>query len=146
MAKDEPTPIVQPIQPSSMGHGDPHTHTQASSTARPGTQDALTGRGNSATTTTFSREDVAPAAREQGKQESEYNKAHDEGRMEEAGGQQDFRMTREGKEGEPRPAQPSDHASQPHGSLVEAGTTMAGDASADGGIEKHDQTEHKAKL
>ncbi|GAA5953401.1 hypothetical protein JCM21900_001837 [Sporobolomyces salmonicolor] len=103
MAKDEPTPIVQPLQPSSVGHGDPHTHTQASSTARPGTQDPVTGQGNSATTTTFSREDAAPAAREQGKQAREGEAAHDERRMEEAGGQQDFR-TAEGKAGEPRPA------------------------------------------
>ncbi|BGO93259.1 hypothetical protein NBRC10512_000088 [Rhodotorula toruloides] len=153
--KNEPTPIVEPIQgqgtkpspgqqpihPSPVVDEGPSDSTippnqRSSDTQRPGTQDALRGQGNSATNTNFSREDYAPALSEQQKQDSEYKKAEMQHRLGRPGGKDDFRQTgAKSGQGEPTPGKP--HADpNTKGSLIEAGTTMAGAGGADSGIEK----------
>ncbi|BGP09717.1 hypothetical protein JCM10049v2_005590 [Rhodotorula toruloides] len=153
--KNEPTPIVEPIQgqgtkpspgqqpihPSPVVDEGPSDSTippnqRSSDTQRPGTQDALRGQGNSATNTNFSREDYAPALSEQQKQDSEYKKAEMQHRLGGPGGEDNFRQTgAKSGQGEPTPGKPHADPST-KGSLVEAGTTMAGAGGADSGIEK----------
>ncbi|GAA5914966.1 hypothetical protein JCM6882_001947 [Rhodosporidiobolus microsporus] len=148
--KDAATPVVEPIQkgsanpPSSSSSNPIHPSpvvdegpadsnippSQSFTAARPGTQDALRGQGNSATKTGISREDVAPVVSEQKKDEKEYDAEGQKG-VETAGGHEDFKQTSV-KGGEPAPGKP--HSDGRAGdNLVEAGTTMAGDASASGG-------------
>jgi hypothetical protein len=129
--KNEPTPIVEPIQgqgtrpspsqqpihPSPIVDEGPSDSTippnqRSSDTQRPGTQDALRGQGNSATSTTFSREDFAPAASEQQKQDSEYKKAETQHRLGGPGGDDDFRQTgAKSGQGEPTPGKVRSSAS-----------------------------------
>ncbi|GAA6002544.1 uncharacterized protein JCM10292_007720 [Rhodotorula paludigena] len=159
------TPIVEPIQGSNSAssssssssepiHPSPVVDegpsdssipsSQASSFARPGTQDALRGQGNSAAPSeSISRESYAPVPRSQERDAAEHAKkeldwqAEEEARRpENASGDDDFRMTEaKSATGEPQPGQPKlDRSSDAN--LVEAGTTMAGDAGADSGIDE----------
>ncbi|GAA5934535.1 patatin-like phospholipase domain-containing protein [Sporobolomyces koalae] len=139
-------------QPPSMTNvGDDHTHTQGSQD-RPGTQDALRGQGNSAAVLSIPRDQVAPAAQE-GPSGHELTK---EDRSNVAGQKLDNKE-REipnyitvGKDesavcggpsapSEGRVAQPPTDNDK---NLVEAGTTMSGDATAYGG--KHTAKEASA--
>ena len=54
---------ADPIQPPTdqSEFGNPHSHTQSQFEARPGTQDALRGQGNSHANLGISRDSVAPA-------------------------------------------------------------------------------------
>ncbi|GAA5937691.1 hypothetical protein JCM10213_008437 [Rhodosporidiobolus nylandii] len=143
------TPVVQPIQqgsaqPPSSANSEPiHPSSavddgpsdsalppsQASSSTRSDAQDALSGQSRSSRPP--NQQDVAPAAREQEKEKRESEETGKGGMGGRESGVDDFRM-REGQKGEPA-------AGKVHGSgnsdsdLVEAGTTMAGDAAADGG-------------
>ncbi|GAA5906488.1 uncharacterized protein JCM6883_004493 [Sporobolomyces salmoneus] len=146
---DIPTPI------SDTTVGDPHTHTQGSAD-RPGTQDALRGQGNSAARLGIPRDQVAPAADPgQAKSETTLSK-EDRSNVE---GQKENNKEREipsyittGKDEsgsgptEGKVAQPSENNDK---NLVEAGTTMSGDADAYGGLEekhKNEQQRRKSHL
>ncbi|GAA5876097.1 hypothetical protein JCM8547_002635 [Rhodosporidiobolus lusitaniae] len=146
--KSDSGPVVQPIQSSSAHptstssdstiHPSPVVEegpadssippNQSASSARPGTQDALTGQGNSATKP--NREDVADVVKGHTQDAEEHEESGE--KVEGAGGQRDFEQTG-GKEGEPTPGKPHANRSS-NQDLVEAGTTMAGDAEADGGV------------
>ncbi|GAA5889258.1 hypothetical protein JCM8208_007819 [Rhodotorula glutinis] len=98
---------------------------------RSGTQDALRGQGNSAApSSSLSRENQAPVAREQ-KKAAEFGDQF--GVSVEGKGEGEGFKTSSSKEGEPRAGKV--HADNPNANLVEAGTTMAGDAGADSGID-----------
>ncbi|GAA5838730.1 hypothetical protein JCM9279_003842 [Rhodotorula babjevae] len=98
---------------------------------RSGTQDALRGQGNSAApSSSLSRENQAPVAREQ-KKAAEFGDQF--GVSVEGKGDGEGFKTTSAKEGEPRAGKV--HADNPNANLVEAGTTMAGDAGADSGID-----------
>ncbi|KAG0655834.1 hypothetical protein C6P46_000686 [Rhodotorula mucilaginosa] len=135
---------TKPINPSPVvdegpaGGADIPSHQIRSSGAeRSGTQDALRGQGNSATISTFSREDYAPVSRNQRQDDSEYKKAQDEGRMTQAGGDNDFRQSDARSKDEPAPGMPkADRDSDKN--LVEAGTNMAGAGGADSGADNAD--------
>jgi hypothetical protein len=116
---------TKPINPSPVvdegpaGGADIPSHQIRSSGAeRSGTQDALRGQGNSATISTFSREDYAPVSRNQRQDDSEYKKAQDEGRMTQAGGDNDFRQSDARSKDEPAPGMVSDSLSVPHPGLL----------------------------
>ncbi|GAA5873749.1 hypothetical protein JCM3774_000159 [Rhodotorula dairenensis] len=133
-----PSPVVD--EGPAGGADIPSHQVRSSGADRPGTQDALRGQGNSATVSTFSREDYAPVSRNQRADDSEYKKAQDEGRMSEAGGESDFRQTDAHSSNEPAPGKPkADRESDKN--LVEAGTTMSGAGGADSGspAEQHKQ-------
>ncbi|GAA6017027.1 hypothetical protein JCM10207_001461 [Rhodosporidiobolus poonsookiae] len=151
------TPIVEPIQkgsanPTSSSSSSDNIHpspvvdegpsdssippSQAGQASRPGTQDALRGQGNSATKTGISREDIAPVPSEQGKDQKEYKSVNREATIDVRSGKKEFETSSE-KEGEPKVGKPSlDRNTDDN--LVEAGTTMSGAASADGGMNKRD--------
>ncbi|GAA5977300.1 hypothetical protein JCM10908_004929 [Rhodotorula pacifica] len=141
---------TEPIKPSPVvdegpaGGADVPSHQVRSSGAeRSGTQDALRGQGNSATVSTFSREDYAPVSRSQRADDSEYKKAEDEGRATHAGGDNDFRQSTAHGRDEPAPgklkADPNSDSN-----LIEAGTNMAGAGGADTGAEKADKGDEVA--
>ena len=108
---------TKPINPSPVvdegpagGADNPSHQVRSSGVERSGTQDALRGQGNSATISTFSREDYAPVSRNQRHDDSEYKKAQDEGRMTQAGGDSDFRQSDARGKDEPEPGRVSDLA------------------------------------
>ena len=111
---------TKPINPSPVvdegpagGANIPSHQVRSSGAERSGTQDALRGQGNSATISTFSREDYAPVSRNQRHDDSEYKKAQDEGRMTQAGGDSDFRQSDARGKDEPEPGKVSNSLSVP---------------------------------
>lgn len=170
MPSDDPshkfTPSASSVT-SQSSIGDPQSHTQATSTDRPGTQDALRGQGNSAAVLSIPRDQVAPASDpEQSRNETlskedrsnvagqkENNKEREipnyvtTGKDEGAAtgpteGRVSFRPTKlrsfDTKAdnhllGTSQVAQPPKDNDK---NLVEAGTTMAGDADAYGGVSR----------
>ncbi|BGP41747.1 hypothetical protein JCM10450v2_005813 [Rhodotorula kratochvilovae] len=151
-------PIVTPIQDSSVpdqqtpgpstvsGSSGAAVHPspvvdegRASSTVPPsaaqGTLDALRGQGNSAAPeASLSREDQAPVARAQ--RDAAVGGEGVEGKA--GTGGERFDVREEGKEGEPTVGKPTADRNS-DANLVEAGTTMAGDAGAYSGIEDGDE-------
>ncbi|GAA6048568.1 hypothetical protein JCM3770_006557 [Rhodotorula araucariae] len=155
-------PIVEPIQSSSVAqpstvsgssgaavHPSPVVDegpadgsippSQAGQSARPGTQDALRGQGNSAApASSLSREDQAPVTTEQRKATGPEFGGQ--------GGTGGERFTETGARGgdEPRPGKPNADRNSA-ANLVEAGTTMAGDAGADSGLEPAEVSEDETE-
>ncbi|GAA5832998.1 hypothetical protein JCM3766R1_000391 [Sporobolomyces carnicolor] len=145
MTTDDPTAPSQASQ-----FGDPHTHSEGSSD-RPGTQDALRGQGNSAARLGIPRDQVAPAADPgQAKSDSTLSKEDTSNAV----GQKELNKEREipnyittGKdEREPTEGKLAQPPQDNNKSLVEAGTTMAGDADAYGGLEEKHQKNPKSHL
>ncbi|GAA5839186.1 hypothetical protein JCM5353_007214 [Sporobolomyces roseus] len=144
MPSDDPSHKFTPTPPSQNEYGNDQTHTQSNSVDRPGTQDALRGQGNSHARTEIPRDQVAPAqgASQSGKES--YNK---EDRSNVAG-QKEANQERSipsyvttgkdeseaGKTGGPTEGKVKQPPKDNKANLVEAGTTMAGDADAYGGL------------
>ncbi|GAA5968066.1 hypothetical protein JCM3765_003571 [Sporobolomyces pararoseus] len=134
-------PIQPPTDPTKFG--DAHSHTRSNSQTRPGTQDELRGQGNSHATLGISRQSVAPAGDpDQSKRNETFSKEDKSSVV----GQKENNKEREipnyittGKDESNREPSVGKVAQPPKDNeknLVEAGTTMAGDADAYGGLEK----------
>ncbi|GAA5879100.1 hypothetical protein JCM16303_001299 [Sporobolomyces ruberrimus] len=123
---------------------------------RPGTQDALRGQGNSAARTEIPRDQVAPA--------QDASQAHSDSSLSKedrsnVAGQKENNKEREipnyittGKDESattssgPTEGKVSQPSKDNKSNLVEAGTTMAGDADAYGGLKKQDEKRRNSHL